>query len=112
MTKIGDRIAYLRKTKGVSQTDLAKSISASREAIGKYERNEAMPSVGTAKKIADVFDVTLDYMVDESATATFDKQTVKRIQGIEVLNSDDKNHLFALMDAFLRDAKTRQAYAS
>ncbi len=110
MTKIGDRIAHLRKTKGISQTDLAKSISASREAIGKYERNEAMPSVETAKKIAHVFDVTLDYLVDETASATFDKQTVKRIQDIEILSSDDKNHLFALMDAFLRDAKTKLAY--
>jgi transcriptional regulator with XRE-family HTH domain len=112
MTNIGDRIAYLRKTKRISQTDLAKSIGASREAIGKYERNEAMPSVETAKKIADIFDVTLDYLVDETAAAAFDKQTVKRIQDIEVLSPDDKSHIFALMDAFLRDAKTRQAYAS
>jgi len=112
MAKIGDRIAYLRKTKGISQTDLAKSVQASREAIGKYERNEAMPSVETAKKIADVFEVTLDYLVDESAAVTLDKQTVKRIQDIELLSQDDKKHLFALMDAFLRDAKTRAAYAS
>jgi len=111
MTKIGDRIAYLRKSKGVSQTDLAKRIQASREAIGKYERNEAMPSVDTAKKIADEFEVTLDYLVDETAAATFDKQTVKRIQDIEILSADDKKHLFALMDAFLRDAKTKQAYS-
>ncbi len=98
--------------KGLSQTDLAKSISASREAIGKYERNEAMPSVETAKKIADVFEVTLDYLVDDTATAAFDKQTVKRIQDIELLNEEDKKHLIALMDAFLRDAKTKMAYAS
>jgi len=111
MSKIGDRLAYLRKSGGLSQTDLAKRIGASREAIGKYERNEAMPSVETAKKIADVFEVTLDYLVDESAAATFDKQTVKRIRDIEVLSDDDKKHLFALMDAFLRDAKTKMAYA-
>ncbi len=95
----------------MSQTDLAKSIHASREAIGKYERNEATPSVSTAKKIADVFNVTLDYLVDETAAATFDKQTVKRIQDIAILSSDDKSHLFALMDAFLRDAKTKPAYS-
>lgn len=111
MAKIGDRIAYLRKTKGISQTDLAKSIQASREAIGKYERNEAMPSVETAKKIADIFGVTLDYLVDESATAIFDKQTVQRIKDIELLSQDDKSHLFAMVDAFLRDAKARAAYS-
>ena len=111
MSKVGDRIAYLRKSKGISQTDLAKQISASREAIGKYERNEAMPSVETAKKIADVFEVTLDYLVDESVTPTFDKQTVKRLQDIHILKEDDQKHLFALMDAFLRDAKARVAYS-
>ena len=111
MSKVGDRIAYLRKSGGISQTDLAKQIGASREAIGKYERNEAMPSVETAKKIADVFEVTLDYLVDESATPTFDKQTVKRLQDIQVLKEDDRKHLFALMDAFLRDAKAKMAYS-
>jgi len=39
MIKIGDRITQLRKQKGWSQTQLAKTIEASREAIGKYERN-------------------------------------------------------------------------
>lgn len=111
MSKIGDRIAHLRKVKGISQTDLAKQINASREAIGKYERNEAMPSVETAKKIADVFEVTLDFLVDENANASFDKQTVKRLKDIEVLNPDDKKTLFSMMDAFLRDAKARKAYA-
>ncbi len=111
MIKIGDRIAQLRKQKGWSQTELAKNIEASREAIGKYERNEAVPSVETAKKIADAFNVTLDYLVDETAASSFDKHTINRIKSIEALNEADKSHLFAVMDAFLRDVKTKQAYA-
>lgn len=110
MVKIGDRIAQLRKQKGWSQTELAKNIEASREAIGKYERNEAVPSVETAKKIADAFNVTLDYLVDETAASSFDKQTVNRIKSIEQLNPEDKSHLFAVLDAFLRDVKTKRAY--
>lgn len=111
MVKIGDRIALLRKIKGLSQADLAKQINASREAIGKYERNEASPSVETAKKIADVFEVTLDYLIDDNATMTFDKQTVNRIKDIQALDEENKSHIFAILDAFLRDAKTRQAYS-
>lgn len=111
MSKIGDRIAHLRKIKSISQTELANLINASREAIGKYERNEAMPSVEIAKKIAQVFEVTLDYLVDETATAAFDKITVSRINSIQQLKEEDKKHLFALMDAFLRDAKAKQAYS-
>lgn len=105
------RIAYLRKLKNFSQTELAHKADASREAIGKYERNESSPSVETAKKIADVLEVTLDYLIDESASISFDRKTVKRLEDIENLNDNDKNHLFAMMDAFLRDAKARKAYS-
>jgi len=111
MFKIGNRIAQLRKEKGWSQSELARRISASREAIGKYERNEASPSVETAKKITDIFEVTLDYLVDENAKPTFEKTTIKRIESIEKLALEDKGHLYAILDAFLRDANTRQAYA-
>lgn len=34
------------------------------------------------------------------------------MQDIESLKDDDKNHLFAIVDAFLRDATTRKAYTS
>lgn len=112
MVKIGDRIAQLRKQRSWSQTELAKRITASREAVGKYERNEALPSVETAKKIADAFEVTLDYLVDDAALPTLDKTTVKRLQLIQKLNEEDKNHVFALLDAFLRDQQTKAAYAS
>jgi hypothetical protein len=67
--------------------------------------------VETAKKIADALSVTVDYLVDETAQPTFDKLTVKRLQEIENLTPEDKSHLMALMDAFLRDARTKKAYA-
>lgn len=111
MLRIGDKITQLRKGKNWSQTDLAKAIDASREAIGKYERNEVVPSVEVAKRIADVFDVTLDYLVNDLSKPSFDKQTVQRLMDIETLKDSDKGHLFALIDAYLRDAKTRLAYS-
>jgi len=92
-----------RKWKGIPQEELA---------IDKYERNEAMTSGETAKKVADVFEVTLDFLVVDSAVASFDKQTVKLPKDIEHLAEDDKKTLFSMMDAFLRDAKTRKAYAA
>jgi len=41
----------------------------------------------------------------------WEKNIVKRITEIQGLPTDDKAHLFALMDAFLRDHKTKKAYA-
>ncbi len=45
MLDIGSRIAELRKAKNWSQADLAKAIEASRDIIGKYERDENSPSI-------------------------------------------------------------------
>jgi transcriptional regulator with XRE-family HTH domain len=101
----------LRKQQNWSQSKLANQINASREAIGKYERNEAVPSVDTAKNIADIFDVSLDYLVGDALKPSFDKRMTQRLQDFELLTEEDKNHLFALLDAFLRDAKTKKAYA-
>ncbi len=77
MVKIGERIAQLRKQNGWSQTELAGKIGASREAIGKYERNEALPSVDTAKKIANAFSVTVDYLVKDGEYERIDNETLK-----------------------------------
>jgi transcriptional regulator with XRE-family HTH domain len=58
----GKIIATLRDSKGWSQADL----------IGKYERGEAVPSIDAAKKIADAFEVSLDYLVGEGQNFRFD----------------------------------------
>jgi len=77
--------------------------------IGKYERDEAIPSIEAAKKIADAFAVSLDYLVGEGANASFDKQAIRRLQDIEKLKNEDKSHIFALMDAFLECRRIRNA---
>ncbi|MCG8306469.1 MAG: helix-turn-helix domain-containing protein [Cytophagales bacterium] len=108
---IGDRVIELRKAKNWSQTDLANKIEVSRVIIGRYERNEAAPSIEVAKKIADAFDVSLDYLVGEGQNATFDKQTLRLIQDIESLEPSIKERLLYLANAIIRDAKTQQAYS-
>ena len=110
MKNIAKIIADLRKAKGWSQTELADKSEVSREIIGKYERGEAVPSVDFAKRIADAFEVSLDYLVGEGVHSKVDKKNVKRLQEIESLKDNDKNCLLSIVDAFLRDAKTRQAY--
>jgi transcriptional regulator with XRE-family HTH domain len=104
-------IVELRKAKGWSQTELAAQSKVSREIIGKYERGEAVPSIEFAKLIADAFGVSLDYLAGEGTLSKLDKKTVKRFQDIEALKDDDKNHLLAIVDVYLRDASTRRAYA-
>ena len=102
--------ALLRKEKNITQTELSKIIGSSREIISKYEKDGVMPSIDTAKKIADAFGVTLDYLVGEGSNAKFDKKTLKRLNDIEAMDSDFKAQFFNIMDAVIRDYKTRQMH--
>lgn len=108
----GKIITSLREQKGWSQSDLAAHSSVSRVMIGKYERGEAIPSIEAAKKIADAFGVSLDYLVGEGLNASFDKKTLKRLEELELLEEDKKKTLFDLIDTYIRDAKARKAYSS
>ncbi len=105
-------ITDLRKEKGWSQAELAVMTGISQVMVGKYERGDAVPSIEVAKKIADAFGVSLDYLVGEGQNASFDKKTVERIQEIQQLDKGTQNVLFNVIDTYLRDAKARTAYSS
>jgi transcriptional regulator with XRE-family HTH domain len=79
--------------------------------FGKFRRGDAVPVFEMAKNIADAFNVTLDYLVDETTAEYFDKKTVQRIQELQNLPDEEQRHMFAMVDAFLRDARVRTAYA-
>ena len=79
--------------------------------IGKCEREEAIPSIEAAKKIAQAFEVSLDYLAGEGIKVYFDKKMVLRMQAIKALSPAVKEKLFFLIDTILRDTKAHEAYA-
>lgn len=107
----GKRLVEVRKEKGISQDALAKKIGVHGAVIGRYERDEVKPSIEIATQLAEALEVSLDYLVGQT-NLLLDKNIINRIQEIQLLDNENKNHLFALMDAFLRDYKTKQAYTS
>lgn len=106
----GEHIATLRKRKGLSQSDLGKAVGTSGDIIGKYERDEVKPSIEVASKIADALEVSLDFLLGKT-TAELDKKTLKRLQDIQKLSEKDRTHVLEMVDAFIRDRKTKTAYA-
>ena len=108
---VGKIITDLRKQKNWSQADLANKTDISQVMVGKYERGDALPSIETAKKIADAFGVSLDYLTGEGINASFDKKTVQRLQDIQDLDNDTQSMLFKLIDTIIRDSKTKKAYS-
>ena len=105
-------IVDLRKKKEWSQADLASKTGISQVMVGKYERGDAVPSLEVAKKIADAFEVSLDYLVGEGINVHLDKRNLKRIEELQLLDETKQKILYDLMDTYIRDAKTSKAYAS
>ena len=97
MEHIAKIIADLRRRqKGWSQTDLATASKVSREIIGKYERGEAVPSIDFAKRIADAFEVSLDYLVGEGQNVAFDKKILQSsVTDIQKLDEEQKISSFS-----------------
>lgn len=90
---IAKNISELRVGANMTQLELAERLNYSDKAISKWERGESIPDIAVLKEIADLFEVTLDYLVEESHEAkvqsSFKKKTRKYnhgfITGISVL---------------------------
>ncbi len=109
---IGNKISVLRKEKNWSQSDLAQKIDASREIIGKYERNENLPSIEMTLKMSKAFGVTVDFLLGEGEYSSYDKDTVDRLKSIQKMDATTKSVLFNVIDTYIQNFKTKQAFAT
>jgi len=100
----GSTVVELRKQKGISQTDLATQLGIHKNVLGRYERNEVLPSIEIARKIADILDVSLDYLTGK-ADVQMDKTTRERILEVSKFEEDDRLHIFSVIDAFIAKRK-------
>lgn len=62
---IAANISDLRRKNGMTQLDLAEKLNYTDKAISKWERGESLPDVLVLKSIADLFSVTVDYLLEE-----------------------------------------------
>lgn len=63
MQKIGERLAKLRKDNHLKQSDIAEKINESQQVISNIERGITMPDIEQLKKIADIYNISLDQLV-------------------------------------------------
>lgn len=62
---MGERIAQLRRMRGLSQAKLASALGLSTSTIAMYEQGRREPSVSILVALADTLGVTLDYLITE-----------------------------------------------
>lgn len=65
---MGERLLLLRKARGMSQEQLAQALEVSRQAVSKWELNEAVPDVARVVALSELFGVTTDYLLKGGAS--------------------------------------------
>ena len=64
--KLPEKICYCRKKAGLSQEVLAEHLGVSRQAVSKWETGEATPEVSKLPLLAQIFHVSLDWLLSEA----------------------------------------------
>ena len=108
--KFGNNVLQVRKDRGLSRDELAELMGTSAPVIGRYERGDMVPSVDTATKIANILEVSLDFLVGKSSIMEKNKSTIERFEDISCLPETKQTELFNVIDAYIRDFKTSKSY--
>lgn len=66
--KFGEKIYKLRKAANMSQNELASMLGISNKAVSKWENGNAKPKVDMMRSLANIFHVSIDELLDNSAS--------------------------------------------
>ncbi|MEI3801367.1 MULTISPECIES: helix-turn-helix domain-containing protein [unclassified Chitinophaga] len=113
MATFGKRVRECREAKSLSQQELAKQMKTSYTVVGKYERDEMLPSIEVAKTLARLLNTTVGYLLGEAANSnTFkDPAMLQRLNEISSLPEEDKHCILYTIDSLLQNARTKKAFA-
>ncbi|SEC57054.1 DNA-binding transcriptional regulator, XRE-family HTH domain [Tenacibaculum sp. MAR_2009_124] len=103
---LGYNITKLRKQLKLSQNELGKRAGTSGDIIGRYERDEVKPSIEVAAKIADVLDVSLDFLLGK-VNVKVDNSILKRVIEVQQMDNKDKEHILYTLDALIKNVKLK-----
>ena len=101
---IADRIQSLRKQKGMSQIDLADAIGVSRQAVSKWESEQAIPDLDKIIAMSEIFGTTTDYLlkgiepVDVEAEAAAKEALPKMTKEESIKFVDKLSHEYSALE--------------
>ena len=109
MASFGKKIAALRKEKKLSQTELAKQLNTSVSVISRYERDEMTPSIDAAKKLANILETTVGYLLGETEEQNLfkDPAMLQRLNDISSFSQEDQEHILYTLDALIKNVKLK-----
>jgi transcriptional regulator with XRE-family HTH domain len=109
MTTFGKKLREGREAKGFSQAELARQIKSHHSIVGKYERDEVKPTIDVVKKLADVLDTTVGFLLGETEDRELlkDPSMMKRLNDIAKFPEQDKSCILYALDAMINNVKLK-----
>ena len=80
---LGKKLQSLRKELNISQEQLAEQLNVTRQTISKWELEETTPDIKQAKKLSEIFKVSLDELLDTNIRDT----VVEKVSNTEKMTS-------------------------
>ena len=78
LEKIGEKITKQRKQKGLTQLELAETLYVTHQAVSKWENGKSIPSIEVLIELTALFDISIDYLLDNSEIKENDYETMFR----------------------------------
>jgi transcriptional regulator with XRE-family HTH domain len=106
--EIGERVAGLRKERGISQAEMAELLGVSQPVVSDYERGALRLHGELIAKLARILRVSADEILGlekEPARGPRDRVIARRLRDIDRLPKRDRDALVRTIDAFLARAK-------
>ncbi len=104
--KLNQRIARLRKERGLTQVELSKKIGITRELVSDYERGKIRPHYEMIVRFALAFEITTDELLGLKIPKTINKtpslKVMRRLNKIEQLPFSQQRVLLQTIDNFLK----------
>lgn len=94
METFSDRLKKLRKDKGITQAKLAELLHLTDKAISKWESGEGNPDIGSLPAIAEIFDVSVDYLL----TGKRSEKNQLLMDGL-LFNMKDEQRIFTILES-------------
>lgn len=78
-----ERLASLRKQKGLTQADLSEILHVSRQAVSRWEVGGAVPTTDNLKVLSELYGVSVDYLLSDNAADSRKNEETQRQAPIE-----------------------------
>ena len=113
MSELGKRIQELRKQIGLTQAQLAAKIEISHTQLTRYESKNIQPPADVLQRLASVFDVSIDYLVngnksDKVEQTLKDAELIKQFKRLDHMPEEEKKSILKVLSALIRDFNARQ----